>query len=170
MDGDARMSGQGHGQRCRTSTPADDGVGRPHRTHSSTSVAAKAAWTSALAGNGFRARYAHRATPMTTTPPPPALLHHEVQGAGPRLVMAHGFTQTGRVWGSLDRRLAHDHEVVVVDMPGHGGSSDVTADLVGGALQLARVGGRAGYLGYSMGRGSASTWPWPATSLSSGWC
>jgi 2-succinyl-6-hydroxy-2,4-cyclohexadiene-1-carboxylate synthase len=65
--------------------------------------------------------------------------------------MAHGFTQTARVWGSLDRNLARDHQVVAVDMPGHGDSSGVAATLVDGALQLAQVGGPATYLGYSMG-------------------
>ena len=65
--------------------------------------------------------------------------------------MAHGFTQTSRVWGTLDRALAGGHEVVAVDMPGHGGSSELASTLVDGALQLARVGGRASYLGYSMG-------------------
>ena len=65
--------------------------------------------------------------------------------------MAHGFTQTGGVWGSLDRRLATDHEVVRVDMPGHGGSADVHADLPHGAALLGAAGGRATYLGYSMG-------------------
>jgi 2-succinyl-6-hydroxy-2,4-cyclohexadiene-1-carboxylate synthase len=65
--------------------------------------------------------------------------------------MAHGFTQTGRVWGSMDENLERDHQIVLVDMPGHGGSSDVSSTLVDGALQLARVGGRATYLGYSMG-------------------
>jgi 2-succinyl-6-hydroxy-2,4-cyclohexadiene-1-carboxylate synthase len=66
-------------------------------------------------------------------------------------VLAHGFTQTGRVWGTLDHDLARDHEVVTVDMPGHGRSSDVRATLVDGALLLGRVGGPAAYLGYSMG-------------------
>ncbi len=65
--------------------------------------------------------------------------------------MAHGFTQTSRVWGTLDRALAGGHQVVAVDMPGHGGSSELASTLVDGALQLARVGGRASYLGYSMG-------------------
>ena len=65
--------------------------------------------------------------------------------------MAHGFTQTSRVWGTIDRALAHAHQVVAVDMPGHGGSSEVASTLVDGALELARVGGRAAYLGYSMG-------------------
>ena len=65
--------------------------------------------------------------------------------------MAHGFTQTGRVWGSMDRDLARDHEVVLVDMPGHASSSAVTADLEDGSLLLGETGGRAAYLGYSMG-------------------
>jgi len=41
--------------------------------------------------------------------------------------------------------------VVAVDMPGHGGSSEVASTLVDGALLLAEVGGRAHYVGYSMG-------------------
>jgi 2-succinyl-6-hydroxy-2,4-cyclohexadiene-1-carboxylate synthase len=65
--------------------------------------------------------------------------------------MAHGFTQTGLVWNSLDRRLATEHEVVRVDMPGHAASSHVAADLTEGAHLLADLGGRAAYLGYSMG-------------------
>jgi 2-succinyl-6-hydroxy-2,4-cyclohexadiene-1-carboxylate synthase len=80
-----------------------------------------------------------------------AALHATVTGEGPRLVMAHGFTQSGSVWGSLDTRLATDHQVVRVDMPGHGGSAQVRADLSEGADLLGAVGGRATYLGYSMG-------------------
>jgi 2-succinyl-6-hydroxy-2,4-cyclohexadiene-1-carboxylate synthase len=78
-------------------------------------------------------------------------LHAETVGHGPRLVMAHGFTQTGRVWGSIDDSLATDHQVVRVDMPGHAGSSDVRVGLVDGALALGAAGGPAAYLGYSMG-------------------
>jgi len=70
---------------------------------------------------------------------------------GPRLVLAHGFTQTSRVWAGMDDDLARDHEVVTVDMPGHGRSAAVRATLVDGALLLGAAGGRAGYLGYSMG-------------------
>jgi 2-succinyl-6-hydroxy-2,4-cyclohexadiene-1-carboxylate synthase len=65
--------------------------------------------------------------------------------------MAHGFTQTGRVWGSMDGNLAQDHQVVRVDLPGHGASAPVAAGLEDGALLLGGVGGRATYLGYSMG-------------------
>jgi 2-succinyl-6-hydroxy-2,4-cyclohexadiene-1-carboxylate synthase len=65
--------------------------------------------------------------------------------------MAHGFTQTGRVWAGMDDVLARHYEVVTVDMPGHGRSTDIRATLVDGALLLGAAGGRGAYLGYSMG-------------------
>lgn len=93
--------------------------------------------------------------PRSSIPPagPPVAqrLHTETIGAGPPVVLAHGFTQTGRVWGSLDLRLAVAHRVVRVDLPGHGRSSGVRTTLAVGALRLAEAGGRADYLGYSMG-------------------
>ena len=73
------------------------------------------------------------------------------RGDGPTLVLAHGFTQTHRIWGGLDADLATDHTVVGVDLPGHGGSATVSVDLAGGAALLGEVGGPADYLGYSMG-------------------
>ncbi|HEV3132123.1 MAG TPA: alpha/beta fold hydrolase [Acidimicrobiales bacterium] len=94
------------------------------------------------------------ATPPTIPPPAPrssTALHTETTGRGPRLVLAHGFTQTGRVWGSMDDDLARDHEVVRVDLPGHGASSAVAAGLADGALLLGEAGGQATYVGYSMG-------------------
>jgi 2-succinyl-6-hydroxy-2,4-cyclohexadiene-1-carboxylate synthase len=78
-------------------------------------------------------------------------LHAETTGNGPPLVLAHGFTQTSRCWGSLADDLSADHRLVLVDLPGHGGSTEVEADLPSGADLLVRAGGRAGYVGYSMG-------------------
>jgi len=78
-------------------------------------------------------------------------LHVEREGVGPRVVLVHGFTQTGRCWGDEVTALAADHEVLRVDAPGHGGSADVRADLVRGARLLGEAGGRAAYVGYSMG-------------------
>jgi 2-succinyl-6-hydroxy-2,4-cyclohexadiene-1-carboxylate synthase len=78
-------------------------------------------------------------------------LHAERRGRGPRLVLVHGFTQTGRSWGPIVDALATDHEVVTVDAPGHGGSTEVAVDLVDGARLLLEAGGAATYLGYSMG-------------------
>lgn len=78
-------------------------------------------------------------------------LHAEREGTGPRLVLVHGFTQTRRCWGPLVDDLATDHELVLVDAPGHGRSSEVLAGLRGGARLIADQGGEATYLGYSMG-------------------
>ncbi len=79
------------------------------------------------------------------------MLHAEVSGAGPRVVLVHGFTQTSASWEHVAADLVRDHEVVRVDAPGHGRSGEVHADLPGGARLLGRVGGRASYVGYSMG-------------------
>jgi 2-succinyl-6-hydroxy-2,4-cyclohexadiene-1-carboxylate synthase len=45
------------------------------------------------------------------------------------LVLLHGFTQTGRLWGPFGDMLARDHTLIAVDLPGHAGSDDVRADL-----------------------------------------
>ena len=79
------------------------------------------------------------------------MLWAEREGAGRRLVLVHGFTQTGRHWAPLAGDLATDHEVVRVDAPGHGRSGGVTADLWTGAGLVAEQGGEATYVGYSMG-------------------
>lgn len=80
-------------------------------------------------------------------------LHAEISGVrgAPRLVFVHGFTQTGRSWASIAQRFADRHEIMLVDAPGHGGSSHVHADLTTSAELLADVGGHATYIGYSMG-------------------
>ncbi len=75
----------------------------------------------------------------------------EREGAGPPIVLVHGFTQTGRCWGAEVEHLATGHQILRVDAPGHGGSTDVHVDLVEGARLLGEAGGRAVYLGYSMG-------------------
>lgn len=69
----------------------------------------------------------------------------------PRLVLAHGFTQNARCWSPVDVDLADDHEVVAVDLPGHGGSSHVTGDLIEAGRWLVQAGGVGTYVGYSMG-------------------
>jgi 2-succinyl-6-hydroxy-2,4-cyclohexadiene-1-carboxylate synthase len=73
------------------------------------------------------------------------------RGAGPRVVLVHGFTQTGRSWDPLADHLAARHEAGAVDAPGHGESATIEADLVDGAALLGAAGGRATYVGYSMG-------------------
>lgn len=81
------------------------------------------------------------------------MLHVEVDapGAGPRLVLVHGFTQTRDCWGSIPAALDARHEIARVDAPGHGRSGHADADLWEAARLVGDAGGRAVYVGYSMG-------------------
>jgi len=72
-------------------------------------------------------------------------------GKGPPVVLVHGFTQTHRSWGPVAERLASFHTLTLIDAPAHGRSDGVRTDLAGGAAELGRTGGRAAYIGYSMG-------------------
>lgn len=73
------------------------------------------------------------------------------------MALLHGFTQTGRLWGHFGDRLAESYKLVAVDLPGHGGSDAVRADLPTSARMVAdAVGGALGdapcaLLGYSLG-------------------
>jgi 2-succinyl-6-hydroxy-2,4-cyclohexadiene-1-carboxylate synthase len=84
-------------------------------------------------------------------------LHVEVSGSGPPLTLLHGFTQTGRLWGTFGDRLADDFTLIAIDLPGHGGSDQVRADLSGTAALVAQavqetVGSEpTSLLGYSLG-------------------
>ena len=52
-----------------------------------------------------------------------ATLHVRVGGAGPAVVLLHGFGDTGDMWAPLATDLAKDHTVVVPDLRGMGLSS-----------------------------------------------
>lgn len=68
------------------------------------------------------------------------------------LVMLHGFTQTSQSWDPVIAALSRRRPLVLPDAPGHGGASDVRADLWETAGLLVRtVGRRAFWAGYSMG-------------------
>ncbi len=83
----------------------------------------------------------------------PSVLHTEVVGDGPTIVLAHGFTQTARLWGRFGELVTGARRAVFVDLPGHGGSSEVRADLEeGGAMVVAAAGeGPFDLVGYSIG-------------------
>jgi 2-succinyl-6-hydroxy-2,4-cyclohexadiene-1-carboxylate synthase len=70
---------------------------------------------------------------------------------GRRVVLAHGFTQTLASRGALGERLGERWEVVRVDLPGHGGSGAVRAGFEEAAGLVGAAGGRAAYVGYSLG-------------------
>ncbi len=73
-----------------------------------------------------------------------------------RIVLVHGFTQTWASWNTLRAALGAtgaDAEVacVAVDLPGHGEHAALRSDFVETAAWLADQGGRAVYVGYSLG-------------------
>lgn len=72
-------------------------------------------------------------------------------GSGHRVVMVHGFTQTHETWQELSDDLKDEFEVVCLDAPNHGDSSDVSLNLESGARAIRDVGGKATYVGYSLG-------------------
>jgi len=73
------------------------------------------------------------------------------------LVVLHGFTQTGRLFGRFGERISASHTLVAVDLPGHGGSDAVRADLpttaglVADCVQATVGAGPCDLLGYSLG-------------------
>jgi 2-succinyl-6-hydroxy-2,4-cyclohexadiene-1-carboxylate synthase len=68
------------------------------------------------------------------------------------VVLVHGFTQSARAWGRVGADLAARHRIIALDAPGHGGSSEVQADLAAGAdLMAATAAEPAAWVGYSMG-------------------
>jgi 2-succinyl-6-hydroxy-2,4-cyclohexadiene-1-carboxylate synthase len=73
------------------------------------------------------------------------------------LVLLHGFTQTGRLWGPFGDRLAASRTLVAVDLPGHGDSGAVRADLpttasmVADAVRTVIGDAPCALLGYSLG-------------------
>lgn len=75
----------------------------------------------------------------------------EPGGPGDRLVFVHGFTQTRRSWDASRDALGDAYETVAVDTPGHGDSGDLRLSMADAAGALGTTGGRATYIGYSMG-------------------
>ena len=53
------------------------------------------------------------------------VLHHQVTGSGPTIVLLHGVCHRGHAWDPVVPLLADRFRVVVVDLPGHGGSKPI---------------------------------------------
>lgn len=66
-------------------------------------------------------------------------------------MLLHGFTQTSVSWRPVVELLGRDLDVLAPDLPGHGTAGAVHLDLAGTAARVAEIGGRATYVGYSMG-------------------
>ena len=92
-------------------------------------------------------------------------LHVESVGAGPPLVLLHGWALHGGVFAPLLPALVARHRVHVVDLPGHGHSPpipgvtlDAVVDAVAGAIAQAGDVAPADVLGWSFGGLVAQRW------------
>lgn len=80
-------------------------------------------------------------------------LHTESFGAGPDLVLVHGWAMHGGVWRDFAERLAERARVTLIDLPGHGLSGNL-AEFSLGSVATALAGAapeRAHWLGWSLG-------------------
>lgn len=90
-------------------------------------------------------------------------LHVETVGAGPPLVLLHGWAMHGGLFAALVPALARRFRVHVVDLPGHGHSAPVAAyslDALVGTLaqRFAREETPLAILGWSLGGTIALRW------------
>jgi len=67
-------------------------------------------------------------------------LHLVRKGSGPPLVLLPGTSSDWRVFAPVIDRLASDRDVLVVDLPGFGGSPELAADVTPDPPALARAG------------------------------
>jgi pimeloyl-ACP methyl ester carboxylesterase len=89
-------------------------------------------------------------------------LYYEIHGSGRPLILLHGGLGSGEMFGPVLPRLAGSHQVIAVDLQGHGRTADVDRPM---SLQtmsddiaalIAHLGiGRPDLMGYSMGGGVA---------------
>lgn len=79
------------------------------------------------------------------------MLHVVREGEGAPVVLVHGFTQTLASWAPVAAGLRIYRRVIRVDLPGHGGSSEIRASFEATAAMLGETCGAAVYVGYSLG-------------------
>jgi len=81
-------------------------------------------------------------------------LRVRISGAGPDVVLLHGWALNGGVWRHMAGELARRHRVTVIDLPGHGRSSmppgDYTLPRLAEAVAAA-LPGRCRLVGWSLG-------------------
>ncbi len=80
-------------------------------------------------------------------------MHVSVRGAGPALVLLHGWAMHGGVFDALAQRLQDRFTLHIVDLPGHGRSHDSTLPLTPDALADALLEQlpAATWIGWSLG-------------------
>ena len=84
-------------------------------------------------------------------PPRRDQLRVQVSGTGEPVTLLHGFTQNANAWGRFKEILSNAHTVHAVDLPGHGGSSQVRSDLWETATLVSQSCDQSDFVGYSLG-------------------
>ncbi len=91
------------------------------------------------------------------------VVHVESLGAGPPLVLLHGWAMHSGLWGSVPQQLAQRFRVHAVDLPGHGASEppaactlDALVASVSGAVEATRE--PLTVVGWSLGGSLALHW------------
>ena len=64
------------------------------------------------------------------------MLAHSRSGSGEPLILVHGVTHRREAWDTVLPYLEPEHDVIAVDLPGHGESADVEADFDGSSTPL----------------------------------
>ena len=64
------------------------------------------------------------------------MLAHSRTGSGEPLLLIHGITHRRQAWDTVIAALAKEHEVIAVDLPGHGESDDVPSGYDGSSAPL----------------------------------
>lgn len=85
---------------------------------------------------------------------------YTIQGEGEPLVLLHGAFATASMWGPIAETLAERHQIIAVDLQGHGKTADIDrpiryesmADDVAALLEYLDL-SSADIFGYSMGAG-----------------
>ena len=78
-------------------------------------------------------------------------MHVETTGAGPDLVLIHGWAMHSGIFAPLTRVLATRFRVHLVDLPGHGRAQGTVCDPVDCAAAIAHAVPRAIWAGWSLG-------------------
>jgi pimeloyl-ACP methyl ester carboxylesterase len=128
---------------------------------------ASAAGTALVAPvRGFAQAEANAATPTTQTTPQSGYapvnglqMYYEIHGAGEPLVLLHGSFGAIDLWGPILSTLAETHQVIAVELQGHGHTADIIdrplgyeqmADDVAALMEHLGI-EHADVVGYSMG-------------------
>ncbi len=53
------------------------------------------------------------------------MLNYEIKGYGSPLVLIHGYLENLKMWGPIADELSRSHQVILIDLPGHGKSENI---------------------------------------------